>query len=82
MKISIFLFAGLAERIGTSRITFDCSESQLTPTRLKQLLSNAYPDAAPLLSAAMVAVNQEYAAADCPIQETDEIALIPPVSGG
>ncbi|WMT39758.1 molybdopterin converting factor subunit 1 [Paenibacillus sp. D2_2] len=82
MKISIFLFAGLAERLGTSRITFDYSESPLTPERLKQLLSNAYPDAAPLLSAALVAVNQEYAVADYPIQETDEIALIPPVSGG
>ncbi|MCM3038800.1 molybdopterin converting factor subunit 1 [Paenibacillus motobuensis] len=82
MKIEISLFAGLAERLGTSRISLNCSESSLTAERLKKLLSDAYPDASPLISAAMVAVNQEYAAANCPIQETDEIALIPPVSGG
>ncbi|WP_068780223.1 molybdopterin converting factor subunit 1 [Paenibacillus sp. GM2] len=82
MIISISLFAGLAERLGTSRISLNCSESGLTAERLKKLLSDAYPDAAPLISAAMIAVNQEYATADCPIRETDEIALIPPVSGG
>jgi molybdopterin converting factor subunit 1 len=29
-----------------------------------------------------VAVNQEYASADMPLHEDDEVALLPPVSGG
>jgi molybdopterin converting factor small subunit len=29
-----------------------------------------------------VAVNQEYARADCPLKDEDEVALLPPVSGG
>ncbi|GGF84657.1 molybdopterin converting factor subunit 1 [Paenibacillus aceti] len=82
MKITLSLFAGLADRLGTSRITFNCSESPLTAGRLKQLLSESYPEAAALISECLVAINQEYAASDCLIAETDEIALIPPVSGG
>ncbi|WP_410769804.1 molybdenum cofactor biosynthesis protein [Fontibacillus sp. BL9] len=82
MIITISLFAGLADRIGTSSLEFACNENELNADRLKELLSQAYPAAASLISVSFVAVNQEYAAGNSPISEKDEVALIPPVSGG
>lgn len=82
MIINISLFAGLADRIGTSSLEFKCEVPELNADLLKQLLSEAYPDAASLIAVSFVAVNQEYAAGASPISEKDEVALIPPVSGG
>ena len=48
---------------------------------LKKLLMDQYPSLRELSSLAM-AVNQSYARDNDPVNESDEIALIPPVSGG
>ena len=48
---------------------------------LKAYLYTSYPDLANLSSMA-IAVNKSYAREDTVIDSTDEIALIPPVSGG
>ncbi|WP_340022385.1 MoaD/ThiS family protein [Paenibacillus sp. FSL K6-1096] len=82
MQISVRLFAGLAEVMGASALTFDAPESPLTARRLKELLSAAYPDAAGQISVSMVAVDKEYASEGTEIGEDAEVALIPPVSGG
>ncbi|WP_238653295.1 molybdopterin converting factor subunit 1 [Paenibacillus piscarius] len=82
MQISVRMFAGLAEVMGASALTFDAHESPLTALRLKELLSVSYPEAAAQINVSMVAVNQEYAAEDTVITPGAEVALIPPVSGG
>ena len=48
---------------------------------LKTYLIGHYPELDNLSSLA-IAVNQSYAQEEDPVHETDEIALIPPVSGG
>ncbi|KAI7254393.1 hypothetical protein KC345_g11268 [Hortaea werneckii] len=82
MHVSIRLFAGLAEVIGSSTLTFHAHESPLTAGKLKELLTASYPDAAPQISVSLVAVDREYAPDDTVITEASEVALIPPVSGG
>lgn len=82
MTLTISLFAGLAEHIGASRIEVACLESTVTAASLKQKIAELYPEAAALVHLSFLAVNQEYAAGDLLITEQDEIALIPPVSGG
>lgn len=82
MQITIRLFAGLAEIMGTSSLSFDAFETSITAGRLKELLSAAYPVAASQIAVSLVAVDREYAPEDFIIPETAEIALIPPVSGG
>ncbi len=49
--------------------------------QLRQHLETAYPQLRQLASV-VVAVNEEYAQPDRVLQPTDEVALIPPVSGG
>ncbi|MFC6652249.1 MoaD/ThiS family protein [Paenibacillus rhizoplanae] len=82
MHLSIRLFAGLAEIIGSSTLVFHAHESPLTAGRLKELLSASYPAAAPQIAVSLVAVDQEYAPDDTDITEGSEVAFIPPVSGG
>ncbi|OKP87683.1 molybdopterin converting factor [Paenibacillus helianthi] len=82
MHMTIRLFAGLAEIIGSSSLAFHSHETPLTAGRLKELLSASYPDAAPQIKVSLVAIDHEYAPEDSVISESSEVALIPPVSGG
>lgn len=82
MLLRIQLFAGLAERLQTSVLSYSTPRSEITADELKIELSNSFPEAASLISVSFVAVNQEYAPGDYLITEDAEIALIPPVSGG
>ena len=52
-----------------------------TSADLKAVLEQRYPRLQQLASC-LLAVNNEYAVGDLPLGENDEIALIPPVSGG
>lgn len=56
-------------------------EAAPTVGNLKRCLLEKHPRFAALASL-RVAVNAEFADDDWPLQATDEIALIPPVSGG
>jgi molybdopterin converting factor small subunit len=49
---------------------------------VRTAVERLWPQASGLLANSAVAVNNEYADADHPIQPRDEVALIPPVSGG
>lgn len=52
-----------------------------TVAELRQFLNERYPSLTGLRSL-LIAVNNNYAEETIELRETDEIALIPPVSGG
>jgi molybdopterin synthase catalytic subunit len=79
---SIRLFAGLAERLGGSEIRVSAAEEGMTAGKLKELLAERCPAHAGLIRASFVARNEEYAPDDEPLAYGDELALLPPVSGG
>lgn len=79
--IRILLFAGLAEAAGSSQVTLDVADS-LTIKEIRSLLAERYPDLRDLLDKSLAAVNQDYAAPDRQVTPADEVAFIPPVSGG
>ena len=80
MEITVSLFGIAREIVGQSSLTLTAPAGQSAAGLLAELRA-AYPPLARLSSLA-VAVNNEYAAADLALHERDEIALIPPVSGG
>jgi molybdopterin converting factor subunit 1 len=82
MILTIRLFAGLAETMGHPHITLTVEQTQITVEQLKQRLIRDYPAAAQMIVISFVAKNQAYASAEELVEETDELALIPPVSGG
>jgi molybdopterin converting factor subunit 1 len=61
-------------------ITIDAKEAS-SVDELKLFLENKFPRLRELASY-MVAVNNEYASTNIAISDKDEIAIIPPVSGG
>ncbi|MFK7695974.1 molybdopterin converting factor subunit 1 [Paenibacillus sp. HJGM_3] len=82
MKITVLVFAGLAETIGSSRLTVELGSGAPTVQALKEELARLHPGAASLIRRSFAACNQTYAADDALLAESDEVALIPPVSGG
>jgi len=77
------LFFGIAKDIvGASQMAFSSgSAAPKTVGALKEHLVRTYPDFSKLTTMA-VAVNSEYAQDNVPLKKNDEIAIIPPVSGG
>ncbi|KIL42405.1 molybdopterin converting factor [Gordoniibacillus kamchatkensis] len=82
MEYRIQLFAGLADTIGSPAVSLAAPAPSMTVAALKELLAASFPQAAGQLQQAFIAVNQAYAAAADVVTVHDEIAVIPPVSGG
>lgn len=81
MRVTVQLFAGLAERAGTRQITVDLPDNAAV-SQLLTKLTEEYPSLATLVPTCFVSLNHEYATPEQLIQDDDEIALLPPVSGG
>lgn len=80
--MEILLFGIARDIVGKSNL--DISDIDKRPNsvgELLQVLKNEYPEFNKL-SSLVIAVNGEYASNDLSLQNSDEIAIIPPVSGG
>ena len=80
MQLKIQAFGIAKDIIGGSEIEFT-TENGITVEALKEALRIQFPSFGDLSSLA-IAVNNEYGDAGQVILETDEVVLIPPVSGG
>jgi MoaE-MoaD fusion protein len=76
MEVTVRLFAMLRERAGASEVTLELPEGARVSDALAEL--GPIAEGLPLV----MAVNREYAKEDQPLDAGDELALIPPVSGG
>ena len=81
MTVTIRLFAWLRDAAGTPELPLTL-ENGGTGDDVRRLLAERYPDLRPLLPGTRLALNAEYAAWEGPVHDGDELALIPPVSGG
>jgi molybdopterin converting factor subunit 1 len=79
MKINILAFGIVKEIFGASSTEIELQDGNVYA--LKKLLEEKYPRLKQLTSY-MVAVNNEYANRDRVVTTKDEVAIIPPVSGG
>ena len=81
VTVTLRLFAIYRERVGQKCIEVSLQRGA-TVTDALTSLGELHPATLPLMPTTMVAVNQEYTARDHVLEPNDEIALIPPVSGG
>jgi molybdopterin converting factor subunit 1 len=80
MVIHVLAFGIAKEILENESLQFDL-QGAATVSNLKTLLEKQYPGLKKLGSY-LVAVNNEYSGNETSINANDEIALIPPVSGG
>jgi len=81
VTIEIRYFARCRELAGIDRESYQFSE-MVTLAEVRAEIRLRHPALSPYLKATRLAVNQEFATDDMPVKDGDDIALIPPVSGG
>jgi molybdopterin converting factor subunit 1 len=78
--IKILLFGAAADRAGTRETVVQAGK--ITLDELWPLLLERHPDLSPMRDTLAFAVNGEYARGDARVSPGDEVAVLPPVSGG
>jgi molybdopterin synthase catalytic subunit len=81
LKVSVYLFALYRERAGRGHLSLDLPPDA-TVSHAVEEVRQLFPDLAPPEVNIVVAVNTEYADPDLELHDGDDLALIPPVSGG
>jgi molybdopterin converting factor subunit 1 len=78
MRVRVLYFGVLREKLGDQEFL------ELTDLATVASVLNVYRERVPGFAwdSIAVAVNQEYARAEVELQDGDEVALLPPVSGG
>ncbi|KAG0072158.1 hypothetical protein BGZ89_007896 [Linnemannia elongata] len=82
-QFKVLYFASAKDASKTDGDKFEWSDN-INAEALTNLLLERHPDLAPILKISMFAVNMEYMDQDnsWTVQPGDEVAIIPPVSGG
>ena len=81
IRVRVRLFAVLRERAGTGEVTVELPEGA-TVADVREMLLRELPKLEGFSDRVAFAVNQDYVRSDTPLKDGDEVALIPPVSGG
>ena len=78
MSINVLYFASLKEAVGRGGDELNNVES---PQSARQIWAVLNPDL-PIPDAVLVAINLEYVGLDAMVNDGDELAFFPPVTGG
>jgi molybdopterin converting factor subunit 1 len=79
--ITVLLFGACREAAGIGEFKFELAEPANAATAWAEIKSR-YPSLERFERSALVAVNEEHARRDQPLQAGDTLAIFPPVSGG
>jgi molybdopterin converting factor small subunit len=78
--LRIAVFAGMADLVGGRTIEMPWSSGTVADAR--GLVAERHPAAAALLARSAFAIDSRYVGDDEPLAAGDDVAIIPPVSGG
>ena len=81
ITVRVLFFGAARDAAGNEEVTLELNPSANAASARAQIL-NAYPDLQRFGNSLLFAVNQEYAEPTRVINEGDELAIFPPVSGG
>jgi len=81
MSITVRLFAVFRERVGRSSLSFEAASDETVESVWGRVVA-ARPDLEGLRKVTRFAVNGAYATPTTPVRDGDEVAFLPPMSGG
>ncbi|MGC2697341.1 MAG: molybdopterin converting factor subunit 1 [Candidatus Angelobacter sp.] len=81
MRVRVLLFGQLKDIIGRQEDSLELESGARLATVMSHY-AERYPKFQGLANSIACSVNQEYAQASAILEEGDEVALLPPVSGG
>ena len=81
MRVTVRLFARLRDIAGAAELARDIAPGATIGSVWRQLTSE-FPALGPYERAISSAVNADYARMDTELRDGDEVAFLPPVSGG
>lgn len=81
MEVTVLLFASIAEKAGTRRLTVP-AETGDTIAKVRDRVLARFPQIAAMLPTLLYALNEEYVKEWEPVPAGSTVAFIPPVSGG
>ena len=81
-RIRVKLFAFLKDAAGRSEMTVNFGTEPVSCEDVLSFLAVLFEEAKPMLGQSLVAVNGQFASRDLRLSSGDEVAILPPVSGG
>jgi molybdopterin converting factor subunit 1 len=81
MLVTVRLFARLRELAGTTELSQELPDNAVARTAWDSLVGQ-FPAIRDYEQSISCAVNEEYARLTTPLKDGDEVAFLPPVSGG
>lgn len=81
LRITVLLFGQAREWVGLSTLELEL-EAPATVESAFGIIKAKHPKLAEMERSLLFAVNEEYAAPSCSLAEGDQLAVLPPVSGG
>ena len=81
VHVRVRLFATFREIVGEPRLAWTAREGETLADVVEAIVAR-YPDLARHRDAMLLAVNASFASPDTVLRDNDEVALMPPVSGG
>jgi MoaE-MoaD fusion protein len=81
MRVRVLFFGGLKDIVGKSSDLLELPDGALVRDVLAHYLTQI-PAMREMVASLAVAVNQEYSGSETQLRSDDEVALLPPVSGG
>lgn len=81
ITVRVLCFAQLKNHLGESEFSLVIPAAS-TGRDLRRILCERSPKAGQVLEVSRLAINGEYAPVDAALRDGDEVAIIPPVSGG
>lgn len=81
MRVTVRLFARLRDIAGATELSRDVAEPA-TAAAIWSGLVTEFPEFAPYEGSVSCAINADYARLTSAIRDGDEVAFLPPVSGG
>jgi molybdopterin converting factor subunit 1 len=81
VRVTVRLFARLRDLVGAGELVRDVDEGATVQRVWDDLCAN-FPAIAPYAASMSCAVNADYARLTTVVHEGDEVAFLPPVSGG